>query len=167
MPDALSRRSDYHTGKGTTFGADQHPTQALPNFDEYRGGLHETLNALQDSSLRNDEEYYINPHGLVSAQRNDTNLTQLREDMMSIKCYLCKHPACNSAPTFDTLDDLRRNTRNPEFVNPRWTVSGLISFGHWLYVSNFDNSRLKVLQSRHDSTLAGHPGVAKTTELVL
>ena len=55
MPDALLRRSDYHSGKGTTFGADQHPTQALPNFDKYRGGPHETLNALQDSSLRNDE----------------------------------------------------------------------------------------------------------------
>ena len=167
MPDALSRRSDYHTGKGTTFGADQHPTQALPNFDEYRGGLHETLNALQDSSIRNDEEYYINPHGLVSAQRDDTDLAQLRQDMMSIRCYSCEHPTCNSAPTLETLYDLCRKTRNPEFVNPKWTASGLISFGHRLYVSNFDDSRLKVLRSRHDSTLAGHPGVAKTTELVL
>ena len=73
MPDALSRRSDYHSGKGTTFGANQHPTQALPDFNEYRGGLHGTLNALQDSSMRNDEEYYINPHGLVSAQCDDTD----------------------------------------------------------------------------------------------
>ena len=86
---------------------------------------------------------------------------------MSIRCYSCKHPTCNSAPTFETLDDLRRKTRNPEFVNPRWTMSGLISFGPCLYVSNFDDSRLKVLRSRHDSTLAGHPGVAKTTKLVL
>ncbi len=31
---------------------------------------------------------------------------------------------------------------------------------------NYNDSRLKVLRARHDSPLAGHPGISKTIELV-
>ena len=168
MPDALSRRSDYHTGKGTTFQANQEPIQALPNFDEYRGGTHETLHALQDSTLRHVDEYYINPYDLIKGQDTDTDIKKLRDEMLSVKCSKCDHPTCNSAtPTYSSLDELRRKTRNPEVFEPRWTSLGLVAFGRRLYIPNFKDARLKVLRSRHDSTLAGHPGISKTTELVL
>jgi transposase InsO family protein len=35
-----------------------------------------------------------------------------------------------------------------------------------VYVPDYNNSRLKILQARHDSPIAGHPGILKTIELI-
>ena len=130
MPDVLSRRSDYQSGKGTTFQADQKPTQALPNFDKYRGGQHETLCALQDFPLRSEEENYINPYGLINGHQTDINIKKLRDQMLSVVCVGCLHATCKSPlSNYPSIYQRRRRTRNPELVERNWTKLGMISFG--------------------------------------
>jgi len=46
------------------------------------------------------------------------------------------------------------------------TKRGFLAFEGRIFVPNYNDSRLKVLRARHDSPLAGHPGISKTIELV-
>ncbi len=174
MPDALSRRPDYHPGKGTTNSLDLDPKQALPSFVnvspenvENRDTSSATLQATLQGQDNNDE-LVISAYDLAAGQQYDEEIQEVRDEMMAVVCAKCSHPTClGQTPYFPSVTELRKRTRNPLLVSPNWSPSGLIRFGRRIYVSNIAESRLKILQNRHDSKLAGHPGITKTLDLIM
>ena len=50
----------------------------------------------------------------------------------------------------------------------RWTIdiNGNLCFQGRIFVPETEDLRLRVLQAKHDHVLAGHPGQAKTLQLI-
>lgn len=169
MPDALSRRSDYHPGKGTTLDNEYNFIQALPTMSKVSqtsptpqdNGI--VLRALQ-RIIPIDRDYFIDDEDLRTGIRQDVDLTEVIAEMSSItpsepfQRHLLQEPEGVAA--------LRRTSRNPNIILPTWTKRQFLSFNNRVYVPDYNNSRLKILQARHDSPIAGHPGILKTIELI-
>ena len=56
----------------------------------------------------------------------------------------------------------------PILTDPKWTIddSGLLRYNNWIFVLDFADLQLKILQNKHDHILAGHLGQNKTLEAV-
>ena len=75
----------------------------------------------------------------------------------------------------ELLADISKNSIREEKVSkalgrrdPRWTKEGpLLLYKGLVYVPPDDELRRRVLQAHHDTQFAGHPGQAKTLELLL
>lgn len=169
MPDALSRRSDYHPGKGTTINNEYNFIQALPTMSEVSqsspkpkdNGI--VLRALQ-RVIPVDRDYFIDDEDLRTGIRQDADLTKVIIEMSSITPSEPVQPHLPQEP--ESVAALRRTSRNPNIILPTWTKQQFLSFNNRVYVPDYNNSRLKILQARHDSPIAGHPGILKTIELI-
>lgn len=172
MPDALSRRADYHPGKGTANNHDINFTQALPSLTNTPekftniGLSTATLRALQPPTVI-DRDYFVSDNDIYQGLLQDEDIQDLRRDMMAIMCHKCDHPTCaNHWLIPKNLAYLRQTSRYPGFISPRWDERQFLLFDKRVYVPNYNNARLKILKARHDSPLAGHQGINKTIELV-
>jgi hypothetical protein len=61
---------------------------------------------------------------------------------------------------------LCQTTQNPGIIGVSWANRQFLAFDDRIYIPDFNDARLKILQARHDSPLAGHPGILKTIELI-
>ena len=175
MPDALSRRADYHPGKGSTVDQEHNFVQALPCFEEEPGASatvgekspHFSLRALQPLVSVFDREYFVDDADLTQGLHDDAEIRPVRDQMLQVRCWDCQHPTCRESQVEPaSLSEIRRTSRNQTLNSPAWTKRGFISLNGRVYVPNRNDARLKILQARHDSPLAGHPGILKTIELV-
>ncbi|EIW70139.1 hypothetical protein TREMEDRAFT_30259, partial [Tremella mesenterica DSM 1558] len=123
LPDGLSRRADYHSGKGSTMVQESNLIQGLPKFDEV-----------------------------------DATTSELRHLLRALQ-------GTREEP--GSITELRRSSRSPLILRGGWNSRGFLTFDDRIYVPNYADARLKIMKMRHDSALAGHPGSAKTLELVL
>ena len=167
MPDALSRRSDYHPGKGATSTLEQNFAQALPDFGEINAGNRiEDLRALQNSQPIEETEL-IGTKDIQDGLRDDPETQDLYTMTTSLRCKECNHPECSShGYDYGFLESIRQHFRLSSQGSPKWNHRGLITINDRVLIPNVADVRLKILRSRHDSALAGHPGVAKTLELI-
>ena len=165
MPDALSRRSDYHP---TIDDKAQNFVQALPSFQKDPETMNDptTLRALQ-RQMNPTFEDLVSEDEIRIGLAKDTTVAPIRHDMMSIICRRCKHQACHDLKNHSTtLEDLRRKSRNQSLQDPSWSPQGLLRVDSRLYIPDHGDIRLRIMKSRHDSPLAGHQGYAKTVELI-
>jgi hypothetical protein len=169
MPDALSRRSDYHPGKGSTVDIDFNFVQALPSMataNTHSPTDASTLRALQRTS-RVDREYFVRDVDIMEGLGKDIDIEEVRGSLMAVICAKCDHPTCKSRGLeLATVAELRRLSRNPHITTAKWNNRQFLVFNDRVYLPNINDSRLKILKARHDSTLAGHPGINKTIELI-
>ena len=173
MPDALSRRSDYHPGKGATMHQEHNFIQALPEFSSDpppRSSISfeelvpsSTLAALQPNL--DPRDFFIRDSDLIDGLKSDADIGEVRNDMLAVSLPRSSH-LDPSPQSLSSLAYLRRVKHNPSLVEPRWTPQGFLAFGSRVYVPDHNDARLKVLKARHDSKLAGHPGITRTLELV-
>ena len=169
MPDALSRRADYHPGKGATVDHEHNFVQALPSISEDRitspiqEGGKVFLRALQ-RVMAIDRDYFIDDQDIKEGIRLDPDLTSVLADMYAT--VLMSADDDPQIEEFPSVVDLRRSSRNPGIVLPTWTKRQFLAFNDKTYVPNHNDARLKILQARHDSPIAGHPGILKTIELI-
>ena len=170
MPDALSRRSDYHPGKGATSSLPDNFVQALPNFNKRSEPRVEFLRALQTSILQG-REYWVDDKDILKGQEESEEIREVRKEMMGLVRFGEERreergEARKEETELKSVQDLRRRTRNPGYLRPHWTKQGFLAFGDRVYLPDINDSHLKILVARHASPLAGHPGVSKTRELV-
>jgi hypothetical protein len=169
MPDALSRRADYHPGKGTTIDNQYNFVQALPKFSDNRQTLPKgydnttLLRALQRVVPIN-RDYFVDDQDLRDGLHLDPELAEIVADMSAV--ISIPIPIGINPHELPSVAKLRRTSRNPGIILPRWTNRQFLSFNDKIYVPNHNNSRLKILRARHDSPVAGHPGIVKTIELI-
>ncbi len=173
MPDALSRRSDYHPGKGSTTNLEANFVQALPSMvmsnDNDGNDNSTTLRALQRPvSIHRD--YFVSDRDIIEGLTKDDGLIDVLDEMKSLVCINCNHPTCRTGPNVSihlaSVEKLRRRSRNKGFRNPSWDSRGFLVFGRRVYLPDNNNARLKVIKARHDAPLAGHPGINGTIDLV-
>ena len=175
LPDALSRRPDYHPGKGATHMREFMPgnyRQALPAFEEQRPSRQEQLRAIYRKPTviptTLTREFFTPDKNLLTGLSLDPTIKDLREQMLSVICYSCDHPTCRyklqeNPPAYNAI---RRDPRLRVKNAISWSPGGFLLFENKIYVPDHGDLRLRVLHARHDSTLAGHPGIARTHELV-
>jgi transposase InsO family protein len=172
MPDALSRRADYHPSQHNEDDINDR-TQTLPSFDNIGPELTNVesagpmLRALQ-SLPEIDDDYHIKEADLDVGIKTDPIMSQVREELMAVVCASCDHPTCTaSTPRSASLDDLCRQSRDSRFHSPAWSKRQQLTLDSKVYIPDFNNARLKIMRARHDSPLGGHQGVSKTMDLVL
>ena len=172
MPDALSRRNDYHEGKGATELLEANVVQALPDESPMPEFLRAAVDVEEiwtggplDSLLRavgNEEEIPVEDLGLPGhaeirmAQLEDPELADLREGFTTVE---------ELGRGSKAFDHLKGKARNQGWTLAKWAKDGLLSIDGLTYVSGRD-MRGRVIKSRHDSPTAGHPGIEKTQELM-
>jgi hypothetical protein len=168
MPDALSRRSDYHPGKGTTHDNEFNFVQALPTMSHDSSTSPSSTNpivvlrALQRVT-NIDREFFIDDEDLRTGVRIDDDLSSIIQEMSGL---VTNDKINQQTEELMSVIELRRSTRNPGIILPSWTKRQFLAFNDKVYVPNYNDSRLKILRARHDSPLAGHPGILKTIELI-
>jgi transposase InsO family protein len=172
MPDALSRRSDYHPGKGATTDLECNFAQALPNFADDPGGIDDPSNgpailrALQRPIVIG-REYFVEDNDITQGLAEDPIISPIHDEMKAVICYRCDHNTCRNPRISSTnLDNLRRISRDLRLSSPTWSKRGFLLLDSRVYIPDFNNARLKIMQSRHDSPMAGHQGITKTIELI-
>lgn len=205
MPDALSRRSDYHPGKGTTMDQEHNFVQALPGFSvhsaessgsldhsnefsnlsnssvECHPGSNSSVTSLPNSSFSPvsailraliptpsvERNFFVTDSDILDGLRVDLEISPVFNGMLAMICTDCSHPSCHSYSIIPSaLLKLRQSSRNPYLHEPSFNSQGFLSFGHRIYVPNYNNARHKILEARHNSPLAGHPGITKSMELI-
>jgi len=171
MPDALSRRSDYHPGKGATLEQELNYAQALPSFTEISKTAKQfgddsrsqvMLRALQHSNTI-ERGYFATDAEIINGLREDPEIEPIVADMLAIVKHLDRQTLYHEP---SSLAELRRSGRNPAFTNATWSLHGFLMINNRVYVPQVADIRLKLLQARHDSPQAGHPGIGKTYDLL-
>jgi hypothetical protein len=171
MPDALSRRPDYHPGKGATSHAEANFRQALASVGVENEPKDEMdlsdFNALQPD-MEVGEAYYVEDKELREGLEADEELESIREEMMGVICTKgCGHPLCEKeAEVSPSTEWLRRNRRDFRIAYPSWNERGLLMFDNRIVIPDVGNLRLKILRARHNSKIGGHGGVMKTLEII-
>jgi len=176
MPDALSRGADYHPGEGSTVDQEYNFVQALPSYEENRAtSPNEADRTTPDALLRAlqplvsilDRDYFVDDNDILQGLHEDNEIAPVRQEMMQVRCTNCQHLTCAlSRVGVPSLNELRRHSRNQQLISPTWTKRGFLALEGRVYVPNYNDARLKILRARHDSPLAGHPGISKTIELI-
>jgi len=106
-------------------------------------------------------------YDILQGLHEDNEIAPVRQEMMQIRFTNCQHLTCApSRLNVPSLNELRRRSRNQQLTSPTWTKRGFLALEGRFYVPNYNDARLKVLRARHDSPLAGHPGISKTIELI-
>jgi hypothetical protein len=131
------------------------------------------LDKLLSSGLCLDDSRLAYPRGRIygflvgrrsTRDKADPLLVDIRADMMRVICHKCTHKDCQSTKVESTtLSDLQRKSRNQSFRNPTWSPQGLLLFDSRIYIPDHGDIRLRIMKTRHDSALAGHPGVRRLT----
>ena len=115
-----------------------------------------------------DASYFFPPNlDITDGLALDTTIERLRTDMLSLRCFKCNHVSCHKPPENSTAYlALRRDPRLRQENAVKWSPNGLLIIEGRIYAPDYKDVRLRILKARHDSILAGHPGISKTTELV-
>ena len=142
--DALMRRDDYHPGRGASLMQGQEPANfsVLLPAEMFGGDLTE-------------EE--VNVRWVMGGE---TLTDKLRDGLRTCGSSF---PLWRRAmwPTI-TAPEYSRAAN----VDVAWTAEGLLLWKGRYVVPDYNDARLQVLENRHDSPVAGHPGENKTLELV-
>jgi transposase InsO family protein len=170
MPDALSRRADYHPSQNNDDDINKQ-TQALPSFDETTSDwsnvepARQMLRALQTQQIV-DENYHIREEDIEEGIRTDPIMSKVREDMMAMVCFECDHPTCKAEPMSTSTDKAAFDSKGSQRYTLAWSTRQMLTINSKLYVPDYNGARVKILKARHDSPMVGHPGITKTMELV-
>lgn len=163
VPDALSRRGDYHLGKGSTTSLSTNFGQALPTFGEEHAASMADLAAV----VPNERLSHLDDAEILEGLEVDPFIEEMVEEMKAVVCAKCDHPTCRTSPNHgDVIEGLRRSTRNDAYSVPTWSTAGFLLFNGRIYVPEHHDLRSRLLYMRHTSLMAGHPGGTKTRELV-
>jgi transposase InsO family protein len=163
VPDALSRRNDYHLGRGSTTSLASNVGKALPEFGERREATFADLAAV----VSNARLQHLDDREILDGLREDLEMEEVVNEMMGLVCAKCAHPSCRSSPTNGrAVVQLRRSSRNDAYHLPSWSTAGFLLFDNRIYIPSGGDMRQRLVQLRHSSKLSGHPGNAKTKELV-
>ena len=162
MPDALSRRSDYHEGKGATEHQELNFMQALPDDEPMPSFLRAMCKVIEDEAIAdspleallwavgNEEEIQEGDLGLpgkaeiMKAQLKDPELDNLREALTRVNEDL------RSLKAFEVLKGQSRNT---SWTKPSWARGQPLLIDEKTYISGRE-IRGWVIQSRHDAVVA-------------
>ncbi|HXN89892.1 MAG TPA: RNase H-like domain-containing protein, partial [Candidatus Sulfotelmatobacter sp.] len=145
-PDALSRRPDYSPRKG--------------GDREMQGKVF-----LKPSQV--DTSHLANPSPTLTLNTAAAQTTDTDDDLaQAIKTSLADDP--NLAPHLDSLrnPELPRTPDVQEYLEPFSMQDDLVLYNGLVYVPQNDLVKTKIVKTCHDSVTAGHPGQAKTLELV-
>lgn len=145
-PDALTRRSDYHPGKGSSKTKwDLNPTVLLPE------ALFENF---QTAALRGGNRIRIDTQltTIDSWIRTELEKDAIREEGLRIQVG-----KDNETDDESTIDE--QNSWS-------WTISGLLLYQGRVVVPDSQELKNHICKSRHDSMVAGHPGATKTIALI-
>jgi len=158
LPDALSRRPDYHPGREATISREFMPEnfrQALPVFDGESSYKLEQLRATGSNETTLpaslDREFYASDHTILKGLQVDPVVQALREEMMSVICHSCDHPTCRDPPT-SNLPAYEAMRKDPRLRVPNatsWSKNGFLMFEGKIYVPDHHDLRLQILMSRH------------------
>lgn len=141
-PDALTRRSDYHPGKGSSKTKwDLNPTVLLPE------NLFENF---QTTALRGGNRIRI-----------DSQVTTIDS---WIRSAMEKDPEAKARIESRNSND--ENSSDEEETKWTWTDSGLLLYSGRVFIPADEKLKNHILHTRHDSLVAGHPGATKTIALV-
>jgi hypothetical protein len=174
VPDALSRRSDYHPGKGSTTSLDHNYVQALPSIDESQLSLDDKermsdiLAAVRTLPGAGDE---LEPNEVAEYEirdnlSQDKEILEIRIAMLSLRCYSCEHEQCRELMSLETMIGSTPMFGNIPVHKLEWSTSGFLLINNRTYVPHVGDIRLTILKMRHDSLLGGHQGIGKSTELL-
>lgn len=115
MPDALSCRSDYHPGKGTTMDQELNFVQALPSFSAHptespgssnSSGCPAQLSSGSDPAptsafLRTlvhvpsvERNFFVSDSDILNGLRLDPKISPVFHDMLTLICANCSHASC-------------------------------------------------------------------------
>jgi hypothetical protein len=158
-PDALSRRPDYGSLKRGD-GTKAHDEMKILKSSQFDQSYFEVL----ESESIGPESTATHCH--VDLESSSETLLTDQELANEIRAALRDDP--NLGPYLENLRDNTQPTDDlaKEYLKRFTMVDGIILQDGLVYVPNNDNIKLKILQSHHDSVTAGHPGQAKTLELV-
>ena len=123
----------------------------------------EVLRALQ---LATSEISPVSIPDRINGLTQDKIIPPLRSELLLLTCRSNNNPACRDLQPVRSLIDLWRRLHLPSLRTAQWDRRGLTLLDDWVYIPDVSQARLHVLQSRHDSLLAGHPGVTKTKGLI-
>jgi hypothetical protein len=150
MPDALSRRSDYHGGKGATVDQQYNFVQALPSISNIDNSAllpprpTKVLRALQRIPEIN-REYFIDDNDLRNGLVKDPDLCKIVDELKSVCVFGDNKDNQYHGRELDSVGDLRRKSQNLAFILPAWTLRQFLAFNNRIYVPNINDSRLKIL----------------------
>lgn len=100
---------------------------------------------------------------MIEGQQVDEEIQEVRDDMLALVRFGETREFKDELPS---VTRLRQRSRNPGYHSPSWTQQGFLAFNDRVYLPDGEHSRLKIMVARHSAPLAGHPGIAKTRELV-
>lgn len=174
VPDALSRRADYHPGKGTTTSLEHNFVQALPSMDtndltlDEKERVSDILAAVRETSpsLEETQHLSLGDSDIREGYVKDEGIRIIRDAMLSLQCLNCNHQQCKSLTTIEFMIGGDLMFGNIELYKLNWSTSGFLVVNDRVYIPSFGETRLNILKSRHDSPMGGHQGITKTTELV-
>jgi len=118
-----------------------------------------------DERLKNMEQVVLKPHNLPEQLRISANDISDRE-IPSI-CNLFIQAYKNDPQPNTVLEAIRQGASLREITIAECTEQeGQVSYRGRHYVPEGDQLRLRLIQEHHDTALAGHPGRAKTFDLL-
>jgi transposase InsO family protein len=164
-PDALSRRADLHPGKGASMMRGENPGNftSLLQHEHFGEDLKdEDPHELFDRIPQNSTQESNQPVRLRAARTEEETLEdKLRKGIWEDESV---RPLVEKGLRLVRLS--AGETPPTEEPDIGWTENGLLLHRRKFVVPNQHDARLQVLQNRHDSPVAGHPGEHKTWELV-
>jgi hypothetical protein len=152
-PDALSRRPDYSPRKG---GDSRKKSQIFLKPSQT------DTSRIDPNTERTNASSITLTVNAVAAQAIDTDddLAQL------IKNSLPEDPDVGQHLQNLQNPELQRTPEAKEFLEPFSMQDELVLYNGLVYIPQNDLIKSQIVQSCHDSATAGHPGQAKTLELV-
>ncbi len=148
LPDALSRRGDYHVGRGSSLDPATNPNNLVQLLPHIEG----TNDEIQSETIGNDKSVPV-IRGTSGRTEADSFLSGLKGDQ-GLQMLL------------ETALQVTRSGGRTKDPKVSWTSEGLLLYRGKVVVPDFDDLRMRVTRDAHDATLAGHPGVSKTIALV-
>ena len=184
-PDALTRRWDVYPKGGMTDFADVNPENTRPIFLPHH--FSSPIPASPTSSP-SPFQFPVDLADVTVTTDCDTEFTECDADVAELHFGAAENTENLSAPPTTSplldLEQLRLDIIDALPVDPvsaqhlaelpsdesdsPWstTTSGLLLSEGKVFVPNVGDLRTRVLKERHDHPLAGHPGQAKTLELI-
>ena len=138
--------------------------QALPDFGKQSQGL--PIEVLQVLQLATSEISPVSiPDPVDSLARNEI-IAPLRSELLLLICCSNNHLSGKNLQPVQASTDSCQKLHLPSLQTGQWDRQGLLLLNNCVYLPSVSQARLHILQSRHDSSLAGHPGITKTLGLI-
>lgn len=175
-PDSLTRRPDYHPGRGgiNSFEHNQPNFTTLLPKDLWTNDTEDTefFRRAEIDRFTSDES---NPQEAdANLKKGGDGIGDIANDIISLtkNIALSDEFAC---PAFMAIWKPADQNKN-EFVTGSesatdeqlwtWSKNGILRYNNKIYVPDNEDIKLAILRARHDALLAGHPGRERTLELV-